>query len=63
MNDQPIRPNVTERVKRGDLRDIRHAQCTACKHTWCAPVIGLCPKCKSPGALVTEELMIGAARV
>lgn len=65
MNDGPFRPKETQpqRIARGDLRDMIHAECRECQHRWWAPVIGRCPKCRAEGAAEIERLQIGAPRV
>lgn len=51
------------RIRKGDLRDIQHAECLQCGHRWVAPVIGRCPKCRAEGAQIVQQLMIGVPRV
>jgi hypothetical protein len=63
MNDSPFRPDAADRLKRGDLRNMRRARCLACFNEWWAPVIGRCPKCRAEGALDLESLHLGAPRV
>ena len=63
LNDGPFRPDADERLKRGDLRNVRRATCPN-GHTWLAPTIGRCPTCRTEGAVVVEEKEIaGIARV
>lgn len=62
-NDGTFRPNAPELLKKGDLRDMREARCPECQHTWWAPVIGRCPKCRAEGAVEISSVMIGAPRV
>lgn len=63
FNDQPFRPgDQAQRIKQGDLRDMQEAKCSACGHTWFAPVIGRCPKCRAEGAQVLQQVMIGAPK-
>ena len=63
MNDGPFREDAANRMLRGDLRNMRQARCGACNHTWWAPTIGKCPKCRAEGAEVLDALEIGAPRV
>lgn len=62
LNDGPFQPDAKERLKRGDLRNVRRATCGTCSHEWLAPVIGKCPRCGASGATVTEQKEIAGIR-
>ena len=62
FNDGVFRPDQERLIKQGDLRDMCAGWCSNCQHTWWAPVIVRCPKCKSDRTVVTERKLTGAPR-